>query len=110
MWATGAASAAAELLALGRTPAGGGAFVLVPEDEPALFQIVGRHLDRHAVAGERLDAVLLHAAGRIGHDLVPGIELHAVARIRQDFGHETFELDEFFFRHRLPLRWMSNAV
>jgi hypothetical protein len=30
---------------------------------------------------------------------MPGIELHAIARIREDFGHQSFELDQLFFSH-----------
>src|SRR5438046_1130288 len=55
-----------------------GTLVLVTEDQSALFQIVGRHLDRHPIARQRLDPVLLHLAGGVGDDLVPGIELHAI--------------------------------
>src|SRR4051794_1252790 len=54
-------SAAPELAALWR-PAGTGRarpLVLVAEDQPALLQIVGRHLDSDPVAGERFDAILL---------------------------------------------------
>ena len=43
--------------------------------------------------------MLLHLAGSIGDNLVPGIELDAKTRVRQDFGDETFELDELFFCH-----------
>src|ERR1700736_2178345 len=84
--------------------------VLVTEDEPALFQIIWRHLDRHPIARQRLDPVLLHLAGGGGDDLVSGIELHAVAGIGEDFGHQSFELDQLFFSHgclqidRLALR------
>src|SRR5258705_1917654 len=28
-----------------------------------------------------------------------GIELHAVARVGKDFGHQSFELDQLFFSH-----------
>ena len=69
------------------------------EDQPALFEIVGRHLDRDPVAGQRLDAVLLHLAGGVGDDFVPGIELHAIARVGQDFGDQSLELDQLFFSH-----------
>jgi hypothetical protein len=30
---------------------------------------------------------------------MPGIELHAIARIGEDFGHQSFELDQLFFSH-----------
>src|SRR5882757_3880911 len=76
-----------------------GTLILVTEDQPALLQIVGRHLDRHPIARQRLDAVLLHLAGRVGDNFMSGIELHAVARVGQDFGHQSFELDQLFFSH-----------
>ena len=61
--------------------------------------IIGRHLDRHPVAGQRLDPVLLHFARGIGNDLVAGVELDAIASIGKDFGDQSFELDQFFFSH-----------
>src|SRR3954468_19646978 len=92
----------AELTATRRRPTRGtgtGALVLVTEDQAALFQIVRRHFDRDPIACQRLDPVLLHLAGGVGNDLVPGVELHAVARVREDFGHQSFELDQLFFGH-----------
>jgi hypothetical protein len=71
----------------------------VAEVDAALLEVVGRHLDSHAVAGQRLDAVLLHPAGRIGHHHVAGVELHAIAGVGQDLGDEAFELQHFLFRH-----------
>jgi hypothetical protein len=35
----------------------------------------------------------------VGHDLVAGIEVNAIARVRQDLDHKAFELDEFFLGH-----------
>src|SRR5450756_447702 len=95
------ASPAAELAARRCTTRSSAArtFVLVAEDQPAFFKIVGRHLDRHPIACQRLDPVLLHLARGVGHDLVSGIELHAVACVGEDFGHQSFELDQLFFSH-----------
>src|SRR5689334_24070006 len=76
-----------------------GTFVLVAENQPALLEVVGRHLHRHAVTRQRLDAVLLHLAGGIGDDLVSGVELHAVAGVGEDFGDQSFELDQLFLSH-----------
>src|ERR1700760_4624912 len=98
-----AAELAAALLGAARRAAGGrvGALVLVAEYQAALLEVIGRHLDRHAVARQRLDPVLLHLARGVGHDLVAGIELHAVAGVREDFGDQSFELDQLFFSHGL---------
>src|SRR5579872_4354927 len=82
-----------------RAPGVARALVLMAEYQPAFLQVIGRHLDRHPVACKRLDPVLLHLAGGIGNDLVPGIELHAVARVGKDFGDQSFELDQLFFSH-----------
>src|SRR6478609_4053476 len=66
-----------------------GTLVLVAENQTTLFEIVGRHLDGHAVAGQRLDAVLLHLAGGVGDDLVSGVQLDPETRVRKDLGDET---------------------
>src|SRR5258708_12042529 len=92
------------------------ALVLVTEDQAAFLQVIGRHLDRHPIARQRLDPVLLHLAGGVGDDLVSCVELHAVTCIGEDFGHQSFELDQLFFSHgslqidrRLAL-WSLGAV
>src|SRR6478609_6075627 len=77
--------------ALRRTRAGRGALVLVPEDDSALVEVVGAHLDSDTIALDRLDAVLLHLAGRVGNHLVAVVELHAKARIGEDFRHRALE-------------------
>src|SRR5262249_14317687 len=74
-------------------------FVLMTEDKAALLKIVGRHFDGHTIANQSLDPLLLHLACRVSHDLVAGIEVNAIARIRQNLDHEAFELDEFFLGH-----------
>src|SRR6516225_2631274 len=82
-------------------------FGLMTEDKAALLKIVGRHFDGHTITNQSLNPVLLHLAGRVGHDLVPGIEVNAIARIRQNLDHKAFELDEFFLGHFSSLRTAS---
>src|ERR1700723_3414599 len=96
-----AASPAAELAARRRTTRRSATrtFVLVTEDEAAFLQVIRRHLDRHPITRQRLDPVLFHLAGGIGNDLVSGIELHAITCVGEDFGHQSFELDQLFFSH-----------
>src|SRR5574340_1187858 len=73
----------------------------------AFLQVVGRHFNGYPVARQRLDPVLFHLAGGVGDDLVTGIELHAVARIGEDFGDQSFELDQLFFSHGyLQIDWL----
>src|SRR5579862_5035262 len=73
----GHVSPPAELVALRRAAHRSGAFVLVTEDQSPLFQIIGRDLDRHPVAGQRLDAVLFHPPRRVGDELMAVVELNA---------------------------------
>src|SRR5262245_13301625 len=93
------ASATPKLIAHGRSTTDARMFVLMAEDQTALVKIVGRHFDGHTIADQSLDSVLLHLACRVGHDLVAGIELNAIARVGQDLDHKAFELDEFFLGH-----------
>src|SRR5262245_17829233 len=87
---TAAKLPAAALWAAARRTAGGRtrALVLVAEDQPALLEVVWRHLDRDPVAGQRLDAVLLHFTGGVGDDLVACVELHAITCVGEDFGDQ----------------------
>src|SRR3954451_4566135 len=85
-----------------RWSGGTGKLVLVSKDQSSLLKIVGRHLDRHAIARQSLDPVLLHSPRGVGHDFVAGVELDAKARIRQRFDHKAFKLHEFFFCHYQP--------
>src|SRR5260370_15784891 len=79
---------AAELAARRRATRGSaataGTLVLVTEDEPALFQIVGRHLDRHPIASQRLDPVLFHLAGGVWHDFLSRISLPSITCIAEE--------------------------
>src|SRR5579872_931824 len=88
-------------LGAGRAACAARTLVLVAEDQPALFEVVGRHFDRHPVARQGLDPVFLHLAGGIGDDLMSRVELNSVAGIGKDFGDQSFELDQLFFSHRI---------
>src|ERR1700722_4970496 len=101
--------------AAGRTAPPARTLVFVAEDQSAFFQIIGRHFDRDPIARQGLDPVFLHLAGGIGNDLLPGVELAAVAGIGEDFGDQSFELDQLFFSHDYlqvdrRLAWPSSAV
>src|SRR5262249_44818469 len=99
-------SATPKLIARGRTGGHPRTLVLMTEDQAALVKVVGRHFDGHAIAGQRLNPVLLHLAGRVSHDFVAGVELNAIAGVRQNLDDEAFELDEFFLGHFLFL-WIA---
>ena len=71
----------------------------VAEHDAALGQVVGRQLQAHQVAGDDADVVLAHLAAGVGHQFVAVVQDHAVARVRQDFGHPAVHFDQFFLRH-----------
>ena len=77
-------------------------FVLVPKDQPSFLEVVGRHFDRHAIASQRFDSVLLHFSAGVRNDLMARVKPNAIACIRQDFSDEAVELQEFLFRHPYP--------
>src|SRR3954447_16135733 len=77
----------------------GSARVLVAEVDAALVEIVRRHLHGHAVASQDADAVLLHPPGCVGDDDVSVVELHAAARVGEDFVHDALELQHLFLGH-----------
>src|ERR1700733_5357400 len=70
--------------------------------DATLGQVVGRHLDQHFVTGEHADAVLAHAAGGVGNDLMLILELDAEGGVRKQLRHDTGKFQQFFFRHSLP--------
>src|SRR5208282_2336972 len=104
-------SPAAKLIALRGAADRRGPFVLVAKDHSALFQVIGRNFDRHPIAGEGFDPVLLHSSGGIGDQRMSVVELNAVARVGQYLGNQSLELQEFFLRHvMILLNGRSNAA
>ena len=60
-------------------------------------EIIGRHLDSHAVAFEDSNAKAAELAGDGREHSCSVIEGHAERRARKDFGDGPFELDQVFF-------------
>src|SRR3974390_3192626 len=73
-----------------------------PVRDPAFGEIVRCHLDQHLVAGEYADAVLAHATGGVGDDLVLVLELDAKSGVRQQFRDDTGKFQQLFLRHSQP--------
>jgi hypothetical protein len=71
----------------------------MPEVDTALCEVVGRHLDRDAVAGKDTNTVLFHSTGSVGHDLVAIVEFHSTAGVWKDLLDDAFEFQHFFFCH-----------
>src|ERR1700688_4602380 len=59
--------------------------LLEPVGDAPFGQVIGRHLHQNLVAGKHADAVLAHAAGRVGDDLVLVLELDAEGGVRKQF-------------------------
>src|SRR5262245_64038788 len=57
--------------------------------DTTLGQIVGRHLDQNFVARQHADAVLAHAAGGMGDDLMFVFEFDPERGVRKQLRHDT---------------------
>jgi hypothetical protein len=71
----------------------------VAERDPALGQVVGRHFQRHVVAGDDADVVLAHLAAGVADHLVTVLQRDAKARIGQHFVDVPLHFDQFFLGH-----------
>lgn len=69
---------------------------LVAEIDPALVEVVGRHLDRDAIAGEGTDAMLAHFPGGVGEDFVVVIQPDAKVPVGQHLGDRSVEFEQLF--------------
>src|SRR5690606_25404359 len=64
--------------------------LLVPVDDTPLGQVVRRHLDVDAVAGEDADEELPHLAGEEAEDGVTVVELDAELGVGEGLGDDAF--------------------
>lgn len=71
----------------------------MPESNPRLGKIVGRHLDIDFVADADADEVFAHFARDVRQDLVPVRQSHAKHGARKDLCHRAGQFDWFFFSH-----------
>src|SRR5215212_7966728 len=71
--------------------------LLVPVNDAAPGQVVGRELHHDAVLGQNADVVLPHLAADVGENLVSVLQLNAKHRIGQGFDHATLNLDGTVF-------------
>jgi len=82
-----------------------GLFSLVRENKPDTFfflpaavdystfaQVVGRQLDRDAVAGQYTNVVFPHLARDMRGNDVPVLQLNTECRVWQGLGHDAFHL------------------
>src|SRR4051812_25035249 len=78
--------------------------VQVAEADAAARNVVGRHLEAHAIAGDDADAPLAHLAARIGKYLRTVRELHTKLGVRQHLFYGAFHLDHLFLGHLRIIR------
>ncbi|SPA37493.1 hypothetical protein CBM2606_A120127 [Cupriavidus taiwanensis] len=69
---------------------------LVAEVDAPLGQVVGRHFQGYAVAGQDADAVLLHLARSVCPDFNAVFQRDSIAVVRQGFRHHAAKFNEFF--------------
>src|SRR5262245_56387937 len=75
---------------------------LEPIDDTAFGEVVRTHLDQHLVAGQHADAVLAHAAGRVGDDFMAVLKLDAEVGVGEELRHKARKFQLFFLRHSTP--------
>ena len=71
----------------------------VAKGDATLAQIVGGHLQGHAVAGQDADAVFAHLAAGVGHQLMAVFQGDAIAHVGQDLVDLAVHFNQFFFGH-----------
>src|SRR5262249_39999742 len=66
---------------------------------PALGQIVGRHLYHNSVSWQDTNEMKAHFPTDMGKDFVTALQLDPEHRVRQEFGHFALNFDRVFSRH-----------
>jgi len=92
-----------------------------PINDPGFIDVVGRHLELHAVAGGQADEALAHFARNVGEDGVVVGQLHPEHGAGENGSDLPFEFDSFFRIHifcgtgapfwgsagrRIKMRWL----
>jgi hypothetical protein len=90
-------------------------FLLTGEskDDPSFLEIVGSHLDLHAVTGENADPVEPHAAGEVTEELVlfsiGEHDANAKGRIRKALFHAADKLNDLLAQSKCGKRAKMNV-
>ena len=71
------------------------------EDNPALGQIVRRHLDMYAVSDDRFDTVAAHLARCVTDEAMLIVEGDAETSVGEDFVYLPFHRNELFLRQSI---------
>ena len=65
--------------------------------DTTLCQVVGRHLNRHFIAGQNPYEIHAQLAGNMGLDLMSVLEFHNEGRVGKHFLDDAFEFQYIFF-------------
>jgi hypothetical protein len=74
--------------------------LLIPVNDAAAIQVIGRKFDSYLVPGQDADEILAHFAGDMGQDLVLVFEFYLKHGVGQRLDHRCHDLDRVFFAHR----------
>jgi hypothetical protein len=77
------------------------ALLQVPEGDAPLGEVVGRKLQRDAVAGQDADVVLAHLAGAVGDQAVAVFQHDTESRVGKYFLYSPVDFNQFFFGQEL---------
>src|SRR4051812_48684778 len=87
---------------------------LVTKDDASAGKVVGRDLDRHAVALKHADPKPTHVAAECRQNGMTVGEFDAKGGVGEHFGDLPFQLNWFFFGHSVRLEsagiWVGNRV
>src|ERR671919_414682 len=78
--------------------------------DPTAGQIIRRHFHRDAIARQDANAILAHAPGGMGENLMLVLKLHAKHGVGQHFGHGAAELDQVLLGHPASIRRLHQLV
>lgn len=80
------------------------------ENDPALGQIVGRHLDMYAVSNDRSDTVATHLVCSVTDQTMLIIEGDAETSVGQDLVDLTLHRNELFLRQSVSLAYEKTSA
>src|SRR5690554_2033341 len=80
-------------------PSGGRAKLFEAVGDAALGEVIGRHFAQDLVTGEDANAILAHATGGVGDDLMVVLQLDPKGRVGKQFHYHAREFEHFFLCH-----------
>ena len=78
--------------------------LLLPVNDASPREVIGRHLDRNAIAGQYPDKVHPHLAGYVSQHPVAVGQFHPEHCVRKGFLHDRLKSDRLLFRQNTFLK------